>query len=571
MADERQGGALAIVFDRILGGRITTLEEAVELYGQTAFELTQNEGLLKERIAELELALEDSGWSQLGGDYDREFSRAALDTIARTARLYWLKNPLVKRAVYTQTSYVFGQGMEVSADDEAVDEVIADFMDDPKNVAELTGHQARMLKETELQIEANLFLVLFTNKSTGRVRVRSIPPHQIKRIVKNPDDAKEPWYYLREWDEPRHMGSTEMVTRRAYYPDFRYQVRKRRPKTIDGIEVMVEEVYHVKVNALSDMDFGVSEVYAAIDWARAYKEFLEDWATLVKALSRFAWKAVSKAGAKGIEAAKAKLDAGMPVGTDPLSASLPPAAGSVLFTNDAIDISPIPKSGATTSATDGRRMLLMVSAATGIFEHYFGDPSTGNLATATAMERPMELMFRDRQELWRGVFSDLCAYATEQSIVAPSGALTGTVAYNDYGERVVETDYERSVRVTFPPLLEKDPQQTIEAIVNAVTLGGKQEGGTIDLKTATRMMLVALGEDATEELLDTLFPEEPRSWAEVNAEKEAKQAEQDAMSQEDQPGFGEDGEENEKRESRFVEAVRELKESIGGIMADLEE
>jgi hypothetical protein len=37
-------------------------------------------------------------------------------------------------------------------------------------------------------------------------------------------------------------------------------------------------------------------VYAALDWARAYKEFLEDWASIAKALSRFAWKSRTRQG-----------------------------------------------------------------------------------------------------------------------------------------------------------------------------------------------------------------------------------------------------------------------------------
>ena len=34
----------------------------------------------------------------------------------------------------------------------------------------------------------------------------------------------------------------------------------------------------------------MGDVYAAMPWARAYKGFLTDWARLVKALSKFAWR-----------------------------------------------------------------------------------------------------------------------------------------------------------------------------------------------------------------------------------------------------------------------------------------
>lgn len=520
------------IADSILGGQISNLEEAVELYGAMAFTGANNNGILQERIAELEFALEDAGWAKLSAEKDGEMSKSSLDVINRMARVFWLKNPLVKRAVYTQTAYVFGQGMSVKAVDTTVDELIQAFMDDTKNQAELTSHQARMQKETELQLEANIFFVFFSNIKDGRTRIRSIPPAQIVDILCNPQDSKEPWYYKRVWEEPESLGSAKMVKREALYPDFRYNPKGGHPATAAGIKVLKEPVYHVKVNCLSDMKFGVSEVYAAIDWARAYKDFLEDWATLVRSLSRFAWKATSKSGAKGIEAAKEKLNSTITAG-NPLETNLPPAAGSVFMSNEAFQLDPIAKTGATTSVEDGRRMLLMVSAATGIFEHYFGDPSTGNLATATAMERPMELMFKDRQTLWADVHQDIFQFIIDSAAVAPGGSIRGTVKWDDYGERFVDTgELDRSIEVSFPDILEKDVAAKVTAIVSAATLDGKTPANTVDLKTITRMLLVALGENDADELLTKLFPDEVKPWTQVEEEQAAKNAEKIKQQQE---------------------------------------
>jgi hypothetical protein len=44
------------------------------------------------------------------------------------------------------------------------------------------------------------------------------------------------------------------------------------------------------VNRLDGWKFGIGDAYAALPWARAYDGFLTDWAKLVKALSRFAWR-----------------------------------------------------------------------------------------------------------------------------------------------------------------------------------------------------------------------------------------------------------------------------------------
>lgn len=505
------------------GGQLNSLSEAVELYGQMAFTEHSNNELLQERIAELELALDDVGYERIGdSNFDKQFTKASIDKIAAMARVYWLKNPLIKRAVATQANYVFGQGVDVVAADEDVQTVVDAFMEDSKNRAELTGEQAMLTKETELQVTSNLFFTFFTDPLNGATRVRTIPLSEIVRIIYNPDDSKEPWYYYRQWQQPKEPGSQKYEMHQAMYPDINYMPKGGLPKHFNGIEVMaLNPVYHVKTNCLSDMEYGVSEIYAAIDWAKAYKDFLEDWYTIVKSLSKFAWKATSKSGATGMAQAKQVLEGAINSGSNPMNSDLPGQAAQVWMSSDNFDLAPMPKSGATVAVDDGRRALLMVCAATGIYEHYFGDPSTGNLATAKAMEQPMLLMFQERQELWTDVFNTILGYVINQSALKPGGKLRGVMSFNDYGESYVDMgDTDRSVDVKFPPILQEDVNERIDAIVKSVTLSGQTPANTIDLKTATTQMLTALGEDT--DIVDKLFPDDPKSWDEVEEEKQQK-------------------------------------------------
>lgn len=505
------------------GGQLNSLSEAVELYGQMAFTEHSNNELLQERIAELELALDDVGYERIGdSNFDKQFTKASIDKIAAMARVYWLKNPLIKRAVATQANYVFGQGVDVVAADEDVQTVVDAFMDDSKNRTELTGEQAMLTKETELQVTANLFFTFFTDLLNGATRVRTIPLNEIVRIIYNPDDSKEPWYYYRQWQQPKEPGSQKYEMHQAMYPDINYMPKGGLPKYFNGIEVRaLNPVYHVKTNCLSDMEYGVSEIYAAIDWAKAYKDFLEDWYTIVKSLSKFAWKATSKSGATGMAQAKQVLEGAINGGSNPMNSDLPGQAAQVWMSSDNFDLAPMPKSGATVAVDDGRRALLMVCAATGIYEHYFGDPSTGNLATAKAMEQPMLLMFQERQELWTDVFNTILGYVINQSALKPGGKLRGVMSFNDYGESYVDMgDTDRSVDVKFPPILQEDVNERIDAIVKSVTLSGQTPANTIDLKTATTQMLTALGEDT--DIVDKLFPDDPKSWDEVEDEKQQK-------------------------------------------------
>lgn len=447
----------------------------------------------QERLAELELALEDQGWQRLMFEGEREFSREALKRIMALSRLMYLKNPLISRAVTLQASYVWGQGVSIKADDEATNQIIQEFLDDQANKAELTSHQARMMKETDLQVLGNIFFVFFEDVRAN-VKVRSIPPEEIADIISNPEDAKEPWFYKRVWKENRwnaNSGTYEGGVRTAYYPDWRYQPGPgQRVQTVgQGDPVQWSSpVFHLKVGGMSDMKFGVPETYAAIDWARAYKEFLEDWSSITRALSRFAWSLTTTGGNQGIQAAKAKLNttlgqAGASAETNPA-----PLAGSTFIQNPGTKMEPMRTSGATVSPEDGRRLLLMVAAATGFPESFFGDVSVGTLATAKSLDRPTELMIRDRQTLWADAHRAILQYVISKRRGPRRQLIRG-------GEEEEEID------VSFPSILEHDVDAEIKAIVNAATLDGKPLAGTIELEKVAELVLTALGVEDVEGVL----------------------------------------------------------------------
>lgn len=517
-----------------------------ELREQVKQETWTNE-LLVERLAELELALEDQGWTRLSGDGDNDFSREALRKITRMARIYWLKNPLIKRAVTVKQTYVFGQGVNISAKAPAVNDVIQAFATDHGNAKALTSHEAMTALEAELETSGNLFFTLFTNVTTGAVSVRTIPFDEIDDVIANPDDATEPWFYVRK----RMVKTVNLATGTAtpqlevsYLPDWRYKPTGARPTTINGARVRWDApVYHVAVNKLPSMRFGVSELYAAIDWARSHKEFLENWATIVKSYARFAWNVTTTGGAAGKARAKTALGTTMGDG-DSFERNPQGVAGSAIIGNQNQKIEPIKTAGATTAAEDGRQLLLMVCAATDIPEHYFGDPSTGNMATSTTMERPMELMILSRRKLWSDVLGAILCFVIDANVRAIGGVLDGEPTRDAYGRELVilapdpegksAEPMSRHVDVDFPALLDHDVQQRITAIVTGATLDGKALAGTMDLPMVARLVLMELGVDDIDSEIARLFPE---GWEEERAAQAAEKmaAAQDALvSQADQ-------------------------------------
>jgi len=523
-----------------------------------------------ERLAELELELEDVGWQKLTGDSSAEFSRAGLRKICEQSLLFFMKNPLIRRGVLTQANYVFGQGVTINAVHPTVDAVVQDFLADSKNRTAFTDINAMVKVEKDLWITANLFFVFFSNNKGG-TRISLIPFSEIEDVKVNPEDRNEPWFYERHWSQKRDIlgrFAAAGTMRKEYYPDWRYRPDDK-PTQVDGFVVHWDKpIMHVKVNAVLDQKFGTSEIYAAQSWAQAYNKFLSDWATIVRSYARFAWDMV-KQTAKGRIAAKAALDSKISSGGNYAPA---PSAGSAFIHEESTKLTPIRTAGATTSADDGRRLLLMVCAELGLPETFFGDVSVGTLATARSLNRPTELQFSLRQLLYKDIIEDICAFAIQRMAEYGYEELQGEWEDDDWdGERFVyadDTDNEDetkrdkpidvTVSVVFPPLVEDDVKGMTEAVVSAATLNGNPLAGTFDAEYTTKRLLTVLGETNIEDVMDKLFPEpEEGAVPEVKAVSTAVSQLQQAIEALSEAQDKDRGEVVKTLAETFVEAFRE--------------
>lgn len=465
---------------------VAGLRHAVEVY--------------ESRIMQLEQALLEPGWLRMAATAELEFTREGLGNIARLCRLMAIKNPLLRRASALKTYYVFGQGVEISAEDPDVAEVVTEFVDDPKNQQVLFGHDARGTKEKALHTDANVFVACFTHPRTGRVQLRSIPFDQVHDIIYDPQDAEQVWFYERHWTQTVRdpvSGAVSSQLRKALYPDIDHRPPPRERQGMwGGMPVRWDSpVLHVHSNRPEGWRFGVPELYPALDWARAHAEYLDDFRRLVKVLAKLAWKLQGVKGSQ-LDRAKAKMaqataeDA--PVGqafvADVGGGQLEPA----IRTGGGMKVEP----------GDARQFALMVSAATDIPETMLlGDPSTGNLATATTLDRPTELAFEDRRKMWVGVYTRLCQYVMDASVKAPAGKLRGVIERDEWSREVVTLrgDASRSINVDWAPIVERSMGDVIKALVGSANGANAIEG--MPWQVILRTALVALDVDDPDEMI----------------------------------------------------------------------
>lgn len=480
------------LLDRIMG------REAAAAPGDVANLQHQVENLqhrldIKEAFGSLEMAMEDAGWESLVQDMQGAFSREGLRKASHLSRLMFIANPLIKRALAVRAAYVHGQGVGITAranGDEGMQDVnaiVQAFLDDDSNRANLTGGQAKIRLENAIGTDGNFFVACFTDPLDGKVTARTLPFDEIVEKITAPGDRGSTHYYRRRWREGN-------VDHEELYPDLRYrpQIREKRygqTDTFDGHPINWDSpVYHMHDNGLDGWQFGIGDAYAALPWARAYKEFLEDWTLLVKALSQIAFKMVPKKGVASQAARKAAEQIGRL-----------PAGSTAVMTEDQ-DIVAVPKSGATVDAESGRPVLAMIAAAMGLpVTTLSADPGqTGARAVAETLNQPTRLEFTLRQELWTEMFRAVLGYVIDQAVLAPRGPLKGTsTRRGDTLEVVLAGGDDRTLDIVWPDLNEIPIETIMDAIEKADTLG-------VPKLTLIQLTLRALGVRDVDEIMEQI-------------------------------------------------------------------
>ena len=161
------------------------------------------------------------------------------------------------------------------------------------------------------------------------------------------------------------------------------------------------QVVHVAINTLGQRGYPL--LTPALDWTQALRKFMETRATITDASARYAFKKTVKGGPSSVNALASAMRNATPApggAADPGYDRMGPVAGATMIRRT---VGSIPSSSSSTPARGTPRptrwmLKLEFLAGVGISEHYFGDATKGNLATATAMERPVELTLAEYQE-----------------------------------------------------------------------------------------------------------------------------------------------------------------------------
>lgn len=480
----------------------TTTEDLAEQLADLRDELE----LAREAASDAErlLAADAEGWDKIGTSGEL-ISRDKLRLRSRLARLLAVADPLISRGVNLRIAYVWGQGVSITAHEDPddngqdIDALVQQFLED--NDTTFGSTQARESLERAFATNGNIFLALPTSPLTGRVRVRTIPFDEVEDIITNPEDVAEPWFYKRTWtttevtDNDPANRSTRTVTRTVFYPDITLAgiTSRRRATTMDGHPIWWDQpVIHAHVNRPDGALFGVPDTWAAIDWALGYKTFLTDWAKLVKALSQFAFRATAS-GQRRATQTREKLSA-VPAGD---------GVGGTVIQPEGSKFEAIGKSGATIDSESGKPLAAMVASALDVpVTMLLSDPGqTGARAVAETLDQPLALTIGMRRDVHGAMTRTILDYVVDQAIRAPQGRLRGSRAIDPVTGRerwTLAGDQDRSIDIDWPSLDDVDVKTMMDALQVAF------DTRLLPPLTIVRMMLVVLGVDNPEAVLDEL-------------------------------------------------------------------
>ena len=379
--------------------------------------------------------------SGYGGYNEDERTRAVQDS----QRMYKYA-PLPRWIINLWTYYGIGSNVSIVCEDEAADNVWQEFWAADRNQKVISKDCLDELSRW-LLVTGERFHVFFASVQDGESTVRSIQPGQIKQILTNPDDLTEPWFYERQWTTGGKM-------RTMYYPDWEVLFKGK----VDQLWSEAQEEYTIAGELAQEdqttacvlftpfiqLDEGNIRGWPLLapqgtSWFRAQREFMQDRATVAKGKAAFIRRYSVGGGSRAVASIQRTLASAFQYGgtseTNP-----PPVAGSSEVHNKAMDVTDLPMTtGAGDAKTDGEMFSWMAGIAGGVFPHYLGMGDAYRLATATSMEKPLNMQF----SLYRNQLGAMLRRMVR--IVLQYQELYGNATFENYNvdvstDRLVEDD-----------------------------------------------------------------------------------------------------------------------------------
>lgn len=389
----------------------------------------------------------------------REWNWQQRQQVLSTCHSAYSRNPIAKRAIHYMSAFTVGDGFNLNCKNEEVEKVLQDFIDSPDNAIREFERQA----VHQLLIDGELFLRFFTGTDDAKGQVVMVPlrPWEIQYIHTEPGFFRRPLKYRLQpytqynTDDP---GSNVPVA---------------------ASDIPAKEVIHVAINRLGYELRGKPEMYSALPWLRAHKEWQENRARQNHWRGALLWWVKIASSVPGVIAQKVA------------QYQKPPTPGSVAVTSDKEEWNVLNNPvGANDASEDGRQLKIMaLNGLGGIPEYMTGDGQNANLATTKSQQLPVLMTFRELQtilveQIWLPVFKRVIQNAIDADLLPLEIESMDTT-----GKNVTDKDGKNEIVDTLDAFsVEYEPLSTQEPFTLAQALQIADQNQWVSKQTASTEM-----------------------------------------------------------------------------------
>ena len=314
------------------------------------------------------------------------------------------RNPVAKRALHYVSAFVVGNGFNLQCKNKDVEAKLKAFIDSDDNVIREFERQAPI----DLLTDGELFLRF--HQQGEEVVMTTVQPWFVQHIHTQKGFFRRPITYHIQ-PQPLNGDDPEAAEASAAY------------------DIPAEEMRHVAINRRTYELRGRSDLYAALPWLRAHKEWQENRAKQNYYRGALIWWVKIASGLPGVIAAKLA------------QYQRPPTPGSTVVTSDKEEWSALTNPvGAGDASEDGRQLKIMaLNGIAGIPEYMTGDGQNANLATTTSQQLPVLKTFSEFQtimieQVWYPIFKRVLQAAID------AGTLPEEVEEQDADGEPIEED-----------------------------------------------------------------------------------------------------------------------------------
>jgi hypothetical protein len=363
--------------------------------------------------------------------------------MAAQARMVWVQDPVAGANVELSCNFIFGRGVpKPKAADEKVQEVIDEAWDDPDNKAVLTTYPAQVALCVDLMLQSNLFLLFFEGDD-GKIKLGLLDHDSVEDAVRDSSNRLRVLYYVARrrdyaWDYDNDRPSIKALMsqqdpgkpRVMYYQALAATDSETGELDSKDDPAPTEKlgeglVYHIAINRGSEQVFGVPAMRRIVKWMAALNDFMAARVDMTQAAAAFIMRRTVKGSPQQVAniAAKAisrRSDLAATSIDDPSMGIVQPGPrpASILNESDAVKTEPFALNTQAAQATQDAQMIRsQISAATWP-QHYLGDQSNANLATAASLELPVTKKVEAWQELFEGLFRTFIDRSIQKAVDA---------------------------------------------------------------------------------------------------------------------------------------------------------